>query len=68
MKRYIFVFFMTLFVASCAVAQEQPITPSPSTPTAAPASSTIVPITPTPEKVFVPKQNDLIFIEFFAIT
>ena len=36
--------------------------------TAAPASSTIVPITLTPEKVFVPKQNDLIFIEFFAIT
>jgi PBP1b-binding outer membrane lipoprotein LpoB len=68
MKRYIFVFFMTLLLASCAVPQAQPITPTASTPTTAPASSTIVPITLTPEKGFVPKQNDLIFIEFFAIT
>ena len=68
LTRYIFLLFMTLFVTSCATAQETTITPLPSTPTLATAVPTIVPFTSTPEKAFVPKQNDLIFIEFFAIT
>ena len=70
LHRCIFVFFVTVFIASCAAPQEQPIAPIPTshTPTATAVNPTIVPLTSTPEKVFVPKQNDLIFIEFFAVT
>jgi len=68
MKLHIFLFFIILFLASCAMPQDQPTAPPPSTPTTAPASSTIVPFTPTPKKAFVSKHNDLIFIEFFAGT
>ena len=73
LKRYIFLFFLSLVVVSCAAPQEKSITPLPSNstlpsiPTAVTTLSTVVPFTPTPEK-FIPKQNDLIFIEFFAIT
>ncbi|HEU0294151.1 MAG TPA: hypothetical protein VFR47_15530 [Anaerolineales bacterium] len=70
LQRYIFLFFMTVFIASCATRQELPTAPIPAShaPTAAAVNPTIAPLTPTPEKVFVPKQNDLIFIEFFAVT
>lgn len=66
-KRYIFLFFLSLVVVSCAAPQEKSITPLPSNPAAVTTLSTVVPFTPPPEK-FIPKQNDLIFIEFFAIT
>ena len=66
-KRYIFLFFLSLVVVSCAAPQEKAVTPLPSTPTSVTTLSSLVPFTPTPEK-FIPKQNDLIFIEFFAIT
>jgi len=70
MKRYIFVFFMTLFFAACAAPQEKLVTPSPAsrTPTSAADIPTVIPFTSTPARSFVPKQNDLIFIEFFAVT
>ena len=68
LKRYAFLLFMTLFIASCAAPQEKFVTSPPSSPTSAPAISTIIPFTPTPQTPFVPKQNDLIFIEFFAVT
>jgi hypothetical protein len=68
LKRYIFLLFMTLFVAACVAPQEKPSAPAPSTPTSAAVIPTIIPFTPTPGKTFVPKQNDLIFIEFFAVT
>jgi hypothetical protein len=68
MKRYIFACFITLFLASCAVPREQTIALSTATLTSVPAISTNIPSTPTPQKAFVPKQNDLIFIEFFAVT
>ena len=68
LKRYAFLLFMTLFIASCAAPQEKFVTPPPSSPIPATGIPTVVPFTPTPEKTFVPKQNDLIFIEFFAVT
>ena len=67
LKRYLFLFFLSLVVGSCAAPQEKPLTPLPSTPTSVATLPTVVPFTSTPEK-FIPKQNDLIFIEFFAIT
>ena len=68
MKRYLFLCFMTWLVVSCAGPQEQASAPLPSTPTSAIPVPTIVPLTSTPAKAFVPKQNDLILIEFFAVT
>ena len=70
LHRCIFLFFMTVFIVACAAPQEHPSAPIPAshTSTAAAVNPTIVPLTPTREKVFVPKQNDLIFIEFFAVT
>ncbi len=40
------------------------------TSSASPSTATVAPLvlTDTPNPKFVPKQNDLIFIEFFAIT
>jgi hypothetical protein len=67
-KRYMFLCFVSLVIVSCAAPQEKSITRLPSTPTSISTLSTVVPFTPTPEKIFVPKQNDLIFIEFFAVT
>ena len=67
LKRYIFLFFLSLVVVSCAAPQEKAVTPLPSTPTSVATLPTVVPFTPTLEK-FIPKQNDLIFIEFFAVT
>jgi hypothetical protein len=67
LKRYVFIFLLSLFVVSCAAPQEKPITPLPSTPSSVTAIPTLIPFTSTPKK-FVPKQNDLIFIEFFAVT
>lgn len=69
-KRHIFVFFITVLVTACSAPTENPgVTPPASrTPIAATAIPTVIPFTLTPEKVFVPKQNNLIFIEFFAAT
>ena len=68
MKRYLFLCFMTWFMVSCAESQEQASASLPSSPTSPTPVPTMVPLTSTPEKAFVPKQNDLIFIEFFAVT
>jgi uncharacterized lipoprotein YajG len=68
LKRYVFLLFMILFVAACAAPRENPSVPPPATLTSATVIPTAVPFTPTSVKAFVPKQNDLIFIEFFAIT
>lgn len=68
MKRFLFLCFMTGLVVSCAGPQEKASALLPSSPTSAIPVPTIVPLTSTPEKTFVPKQNDLIFIEFFAVT
>lgn len=68
LKRYIFLFFIALFASSCVAPTENPSLLPPSTLTTATDSPTVIPLTPTPEKTFVPKRNDLIFIEFFAIT
>jgi hypothetical protein len=69
-KRHIFLLLITVLVTACNAPRENPgVTPPASrTPIAATAIPTVIPFTPTPEKVFVPKQNDLIFIEFFAVT
>ena len=70
LKRYMFLLFITVLATACREPQENPdVTPPASrTPLAATATSAVIPFTPTPEQVFVPKQNDLIFIEFFAVT
>jgi len=54
----------------CAAPQETVVAPPDASPTPIPAQdiSTKVPSTPTPAKKITVKQNDLIFIEFFAIT
>ena len=67
LKYYVFL-FITLFVAACAAPRENSgVTPVP-TPLAATRSPTVVPSVPPTVARFVPKQNDLIFIEFFAVT
>ncbi len=70
MKRHTFLLFMTLIVVACAAPQETAVAPPAAsrTPTSAAEISTKVPSTPTPAKKIIVKQNDLIFIEFFAIT
>jgi hypothetical protein len=70
LKRCIFLLFITVLVTACREPRENPgVTPPASrTPIAATAIPTVIPSTLTPQKVFVPKQNDLIFIEFFAVT
>jgi PBP1b-binding outer membrane lipoprotein LpoB len=69
LKRYVSLLFVTLFLASCVAPRETQTAPSTSPATAATANPTTIPITSTPDKkTFVPKQNDLIFIEFFAVT
>ena len=71
LKRFVFLLFMTLLMAACAAPRENPTALPPTAspiPATIAAAATPVPPTPTPEISFVPKQNDLIFIEFFAIT
>ena len=69
LKRYLSLLFVTLFLASCVAPRQTQTAPPPSTPISATDIPTAVPVTPTPDKkTFVPKQNDLIFIEFFAVT
>jgi hypothetical protein len=67
-KLYLFAFTIPLILYSCSASQtEIGVTPEP---TAGPATLTPLPPTATilasPQSV--PKQNDLIFVEFFAVT
>ncbi len=68
MKRYVFLIILTLYLTSCVASQETLVTPPASIPTSVTAVPTNAPLTPTPAKKIVVKQNDLIFIEFFAVT
>ena len=68
MKRYVFLIILTLHLTACVAPQEPLVTPPASIPTSVTAIPTNIPLTPTPAKKIVVKQNDLIFIEFFAIT
>jgi nitrous oxide reductase accessory protein NosL len=70
MKRKIYLVLLTLCLAACVAQQETPAAPPPAlpTPTSATVIPTNIPLTPTPAKKIVVKQNDLIFIEFFAVT
>jgi hypothetical protein len=69
-KSHFLLLLMTVLVTACSAPRESPsATPAAShTPLPATDLPTVLPLTPTREKVFVPKQNDLIFIEFFAVT
>ena len=68
MLKYSVFFFITLFVTACAAPRDnQEVTPAPTLMTATDVP-TVVPTVPTTIETFVPKQNDLIFIEFFAVT
>ena len=70
MKRYALLLLTTLIVVACAAPQATAVAPplASRTPTSAPDISTKVPFTPTPAKKIAVKHNDLLFIEFFAIT
>ena len=70
MKRYALLLLTTLIVVACAAPQATAVAPPPAsrTPTSARDISTKVPSTPTPAKKIAVKHNDLLFIEFFAIT
>ena len=59
---------VVLFACSSPQATNYPATiaPSESMPTMAPVDTALPIQTATPK--FVPKQNDLLFIEFFAVT
>jgi hypothetical protein len=69
-KSHFLLLLMTVLITACRAPQENPGTSPPASPTPMPVTAipTVLPLTPTREKVFVPKQNDLIFIEFFAVT
>jgi len=67
-KLCLFAFAVPSILFSCTAPQRDiavTLVPSASLPTITPVPS-VVSSTATPK--FVPKQNDLIFIEFFAIT
>ena len=67
-KLYLFAFTIPLLLYSCSAPQTD--VAAPPQPTASLATRTAVPPTVTvlasPQSV--PKQNDLIFVEFFAVT
>jgi len=62
-KIYLLVFLGSLLVSSCAKLQEDiPATAIPSVTTPVAVSS------PVTSSNLIPKHNDLIFVEFFAVT
>ncbi len=70
MKKWIGLLFL-LLVGLAACSADLPATPTPplSTPEPAPVILTVVPSAQaTLTATFIPKQNDLLFIEFFAVT
>ena len=68
MSRYYVFLLLTLFAAACAAPRENvEMTPVP-TPLTTTHVPTVVPSVRATVERFVPKQNDLIFIEFFAVT
>ncbi len=69
MRKYFFHLSIALLLLSaCAPRTEDIPAPAASlTPVSTDVPATVMP-TGTPVKKFVPKQNDLIFIEFFSIT
>lgn len=67
-KLCLFAFTVPLILFSCAAPQEDmAVTPIPSTST---STLTSIPLAAnnTPSPKLIPKQNDLIFVEFFAVT
>jgi hypothetical protein len=68
LKLYLFTFTIPLILFSCTAPQgDIAVTPIPSA-----STSTVTPIplaaNNTPSPKLIPKHNDLIFVEFFAVT
>ena len=62
-----------LFLAFCLSACGAQLAPAPTSPPATPLPATaVLTVAPTPQPTatakFIPKANDLTFIEFFAVT
>ena len=69
LKRYVFLFItIIMFVTACAARRENMVVTPVPTPLAATHVPTVLPSVPPTAERSVPKQNDLIFIEFFAVT